>query len=141
MTLSQTEMATLTAVAGMMIPPSTAHAVPGADDPSIIADLADTLGRDLTALQRALAALGADFATQPDPVREARAAAFRAAGGADLALLTRLILQAYYRDDRVVRSLGREARPPFPLGNSIEPGDWSLLEPVKARAPFWRRAE
>lgn len=141
MSLTPTEIATLIAAAGMMIPPSAAYAVPGADDPAIIADLTRTVGRDLVALQRALAALGNDFAAQPAPVREARAATFRAAGGADLALLTRLVMQAYYRDDRVVRSLGRETRPPFPLGNAIAQGDWSLLEPVKARAPFWRRVE
>jgi hypothetical protein len=32
-----------------------------------------------------------------------------------------------------------EARPPFPQGFSVEQGDWSLLDPVRARAPMWRR--
>jgi hypothetical protein len=49
------------------------------------------------------------------------------------------VLQCYYRDDRVLRSLGIELRPPFPLGHVLPDGDWSLLEPVKARPPMLRR--
>ena len=54
--------------------------------------------------------------------------------------LGRVVLSAYYRDDRVVRSLGREPGPPFPRGHVMPPTDWSLLDPVKTRAPFWRKA-
>jgi hypothetical protein len=50
------------------------------------------------------------------------------------------VLQCYYRDDRVLRSLGLELRPPFPKGYGLEQGDWSLLDPVKARPLMWRRA-
>src|SRR5580693_9556569 len=76
-----------------------------------------------------------------DPARrEAAAMALRAKGGAAVATLTRVVLQCYYRDDRVVRSLGLEPRPPHPKGHVLEDGDWSLLDPVRARAPTWRRA-
>ena len=44
------------------------------------------------------------------------------------------MLQCYYRDDRVLRSLGLELRAPFPKGYTLEQGDWSLLDPVKAQA-------
>jgi hypothetical protein len=71
--------------------------------------------------------------------REAVAREFRASGGAPAAALTRVVLQSYYRDDRVVRSLGLELRPPFPKGYALEQGDWSLLDPVKARPSTWRR--
>jgi hypothetical protein len=64
----------------------------------------------------------------------------RAKGGTAVATLTRVVLQCYYRDDRVVRSLGLEARPPYPKGHVLEDGDWSLLDPVRARPPMWRRA-
>ena len=43
-----------------------------------------------------------------------------------------------YRDDRVLRSLGMEPRPPFPKGFEVEQGDWSLLEPVKRRGKLYR---
>ncbi len=71
--------------------------------------------------------------------REAVAKEFRSTGGAAVAALTRVVLQCYYRDDRVVRSLGLELRPPFPKGHVLEDGDWSLLDPVKARPSMWRR--
>jgi phosphoenolpyruvate synthase/pyruvate phosphate dikinase len=50
----------------------------------------------------------------------------------------RVLLGAYYRDDRVLRRIGREPRAPFPEGHELPAGDWSLLEVVKQRAPFWR---
>jgi hypothetical protein len=70
-----------------------------------------------------------------DPARrEAAATALRAKGGAAVGALTRVILQCYYRDDRVVR-LGLEPRPPHPMGHVLEEGDWSLLDPVRVRPP------
>ena len=63
-----------------------------------------------------------------------------AKGGPAVATLIRVVLQCYYRDDRVVRSLGLEPRPPYPKGHVLEDGDGSLLDPVRARPPIWRRA-
>ena len=54
--------------------------------------------------------------------------------------LVRVVLQCYYRDDRVLRSLGLELRAPFPKGHVLPEGDWSLLDPVRARAGSLRRA-
>ena len=64
---------------------------------------------------------------------------FRASGGVPVAALVRVVLQCYYRDDRVLRSLGLELRPPFPKGYTLEQGDWALLDPVKARPSTLRR--
>lgn len=47
---------------------------------------------------------------------------------------------SYYQDDRVLEALGLEARPPFPQGYEVRPGDLSLLDPVRRRAPFYRDA-
>ena len=68
------------------------------------------------------------------------AAAFLASDAPEVTTLGRVILQCYYRDDRVVRSLGLEPRPPFPKGHTLEQGDWSLLDPVRARPKLWRDA-
>ena len=38
-------------------------------------------------------------------------------------------------------SIDLKSTPPFPGGHEIEQGDWNLLDPVKARAPFYRRVE
>src|SRR6516162_1999713 len=42
--------------------------------------------------------------------------------------------------DRVMRSLGLEPRPPYPKGFEVEQGDWSLLDPVRARPKLYRDA-
>jgi hypothetical protein len=52
--------------------------------------------------------------------------------------LVRVVLLCYYRDDRVMRSLGQEPRPPFPKGHVVEQGDWSLLDPVRKRPRMYR---
>ena len=131
-------------IAGMIIPASMEFDVPGADDPAIQADIAATLGRDAGPVREALDELarlaGAPLAALDPARREAAAMALRAQGGAAVATLTRVVLQCYYRDDRVVLSLGLEPRPPHPKGHVLEDGDWSLLDPVRARPPMWRRA-
>jgi len=133
----------LRTVAGMIIPASVEFDVPGADDPAIQADMVATLGRDAGPVREALDQLarlaGAPLADLDPARREAVATELRAKGGAAVAALTRVVLQCYYRDDRVVRSLGLEPRPPYPTGHVLEDGDWSLLDPVRARLPIWRR--
>ncbi len=130
-------------VAGMMIPPSEQYAVPGADDAAIQADIMATLGRDTERVCEALDHLarlaGKPLSEVDAALRDAVASEFRANGGAAAATLIRAVLQCYYRDDRVLRSLGLELRPPFPIGYPLEQGDWSLLDPVKARPPMLRR--
>ncbi len=66
---------------------------------------------------------------------------FRETGGAPLAALVRVVLLCYYRDDRVMQSLGQEPRSPFPKGHVVEQGDWSLLDPVRARPPMYRTVD
>jgi hypothetical protein len=134
----------LRAIAGVMIPASAEFGVPGADDPVIQADIVATLGRDTALVREALDQL-ARLAGRPladlDPAqRDAVAVELRASGGDAVMTLTRVVLQCYYRDDRVVRSLGLEPRPPYPKGHVLEDGDWSLLDPVRARRQMWRPA-
>ena len=143
-TLTPAQRDDLRIIAGLMIPPSAEFDVPGADDPAIQADMLATLGRDAADVRASLDKLaglaGAPLASLDASRQEAVAAALRETGGAAVATLARVILQCYYRDDRVVRSLGLEPRPPYPKGHVLEDGDWSLLDPVRARPPFWRRA-
>ena len=133
----------LRVVAGMMIPESAEYQVPGADDAAIQADILATMGRDtpmvFAALDHLARLAGSPLAQLDDTGRDAVASEFRASGGAPAATLSRVILQCYYRDDRVLRSLNLELRPPFPKGYELEQGDWSLLDPVKARPPMWRK--
>jgi hypothetical protein len=141
--LTASEVRDLRAFAGTMIPASERYAAPGADDEAIFADIVKSLGRDREdiglALKRLTVLAGGAFADLPAERRLAVANELRAEGGLPLAALTRAILLCYYRDDRVMRSLGQEPRPPFPLGHVVEQGDWSLLDPVRKRTPFYRR--
>ena len=135
----------LRALAATIIPASSAYGVPGADDDKIFADIQRSLERDRDDICRALAHLatlsGGAFAELGPDRRMEVAAAFREAGGAPLTALVRVVLLCYYRDDRVMRSLGQEPRPPFPKGHVVEQGDWSLLDPVRARPPMYRKVD
>ena len=134
----------LRTVAAMIIPASDEYKVPGADDPAIQADVLATLGRDTAMVAQALDHLarlaGKPLAELDAARRDEVAREFRASGGGPAATLVRVVLQCYYRDDRVLRSLGLELRAPFPKGHVLPDGDWSLLDPVRARPPSLRRA-
>ena len=143
--LSQAQRDDLRTIAAMMIPESAEYRVPGADDPAIQADILATLGRDTKRMREALDHVarlaGKPLAELDAQWRDAVASEFRTTGGPAAATLVRVVLQCYYRDDRVLRSLGLELRAPFPKGYSLEQGDWSLLDPVKARPSMWRRVK
>jgi hypothetical protein len=141
-TLTETEIVDLRCLAGMIVPASARYAVPGADDDAIFGDIVGSIGRDHEAVRAALAALrslaGGSFAALDAARRFEVAAKLRAEGGTPVAVLTRIVLLCYYRDERVMASLGLEVRAPFPKGHVVEQGDWSLLDPVRSRKPFWR---
>jgi hypothetical protein len=142
--LTQTQRDDLRTIAAMIIPASDEYKVPGADDPAIQVDMIKTLGRDTALVTKALDHLarlsGKPLAALDPAKRDAVIDEFRATGGAATATLVRVVLQCYYRDDRVLRSLGIELRAPFPKGHVLPDGDWSLLDPVKARPQNLRRA-
>ena len=143
-TLTAAQRDDLRTIAAMIIPESAEYRVPGADDSRIQADILATLGRDTKQVAAALDHLarlaGMPLARLDPTLREAVAKEFRANGGAPAATLVRVVLQCYYRDDRVLRSLGLELRPPFPNGHVLPDGDWSLLDPVKKRPSKLRQA-
>ena len=142
-TLTETEIADLRCLAGMIVPASTKYGVPGADDEVIFADILNSIGRDRDKVLAALAKLrtlaGGPFVDLDSARRGEVAGKLRAEGGGPTSVLTRIVLLCYYRDDRVMVSLGLEPRPPFPKGHEVEQGDWSLLDPVRTRKPFWRQ--
>lgn len=142
--LTRAQRDDLRTIAAMIIPPSTEYRVPGADDEIIQADIIATLGRDTKPVAAALDHLarlaGQPLAELDAERRDAVAQEFRKHGGTAAATFVRVVLQCYYRDDRVLRSLGLELRAPFPKGHVLPDGDWSLLDPVKARGGTLRRA-
>ena len=143
--LSDAGQAILRALAGAIIPASEAHGVPGADDETIFADLMSSAGPTMQfiaehlSVLETLAADGGFLAATPER-QVALAEQFRAAQPEAAGLIISLICQCYYRDPRVLESLGTPPRPPFPAGFDIDQGDWSLLDPVRARGPIYRPA-
>jgi hypothetical protein len=140
--LSDAEIEDLGVIAGTMVPEDTALRMPGADDPAILEDMVRSMGRDLPLVREAVAAIAAKsgeaFAEMDQAAREALINEWYPGGGAPALALGRVIASAYYRDDRVLSALGHEARAPFPKGYVLEEGDWSLLDVVRKRQPFWR---
>ena len=143
--LNPDEVRDFRALARMIIPPSETYRVPGADDDLIFSDICRSLERDFNDVRRALGDLkelsGGAFADLGTERRAQVANAFREKGGPALMALVRVVLLCYYRDDRVMQSFGQEPRSPFPKGHVVEQGDWSLLDPVRARPPIWRRVK
>jgi hypothetical protein len=140
--LTPEEVRDLRRLAGFMVPASAAHGLPGANDEVIFGDIVRSLGRDRDAVREALSQLreiaGRDFAGVDEVEAEAAAMTLLGRGGPVVMALGRAVLQCYYRDDRVMRALGREPRPPFPKGHLLEPGDWLLLDAVRGRPRMWR---
>ena len=140
--LTATERRDLRRLVGFMVPASAEYGVPGADDETIFADIVDSLGRDQDDVRKALAMLrdmtDGDFAALDDAKAEAAAMLLLSHEGPVSIALGRAVLQCYYRDDRVMRAVGREPRSPFPRGHVLEQGDWSLLDAVRGRPRMWR---
>lgn len=127
------ERTILQTLAGMIIPPSSAYQVPGADDDLIFADILNTARANENEVRTALA-----FAQSIDKPLQSATAELQ--GSPELNPVVTIVMQCYYRDDRVMESLNMEARPPFPKGFEVPQGDWSILEPVQQRGKIWRDA-
>jgi len=140
--ITDIELRDLCDIAGTMIPANAGRNLPGADDPAIQADIVRTVGRDLPLVKEAIAAIaaksGGAFAALNVDRREALINDYYASRSAPVMTLGRVILGAYYRDDRVLTALGVEPRAPFPKGFTVEQGDWSLLDAVRNRPQLWR---
>ena len=149
----------IVALAEGIIPANSDHGVPSAGDATIAADILATAKRYPAQVAAALALedhlatakFGKAFA---DLDVEARLEIIEGANQpgffddvdwefdpaqiAGQRTLLNIIVQCYYRDDRVMRSLGMEPRPPYPQGFAVEEGDWSLLDPVRRRGKIYR---
>ena len=115
----------------MIVSASTEFGVPGADDELIFADILRS-AREVEAPVRAALQLAANVSV------ELSQASAELEGHSEMAPFVSLVMQCYYRDDRVMEALGMEARAPFPLGYEVPEGDWSMLEAVQARGKIWR---
>ncbi|HWK67598.1 MAG TPA: hypothetical protein VNS34_21935 [Rhizobiaceae bacterium] len=142
--LSPAEFECLRCIAGHIIPASDEFGVPGADDEAIVGDMVRSIGRDKEELRRALRdvtdAAGGALDTLVLADQAALLARLRETRPGGLSVVEAVVSRSYYRDERVLRSIGMEPRPPFPRGYPVDQGDWSLLDPVRKRLPMYRDA-
>jgi hypothetical protein len=137
---TESERQVIGLIAGAVIPEDASLALPGANDPAILTMVLDKVAEQFA--ERVSAGI-TELLKEIEPKTlnpealldflegDARFRSF-------LQMLTIAIMQGYYQDGRVLESLGLASRPPFPDGHEVESGDWSLLDPVRGRAPFYR---
>jgi hypothetical protein len=138
--LTNAHLVLLRQLAGRIIPASAEYGVPGADDEAIFQEIVDALQPNMAPVRDMLAGLEPGHVGEPPADTDALIQRLGASHEMAFAALIAAVAQCYYRDDRVMRSLGMEIRPPFPKGFEVDEGDWSLLDPVRARPRFWRDA-
>lgn len=134
----------LRVLAGWMIPADAER--PSAADGRIWAEIAATLAERAELTRSGVEALAtilsshdtSGLADWSEADRLALVEQWRSVATAFLGFFEASVAACYYRDERVLRSLNLPARPPFPEGHAVAPTDWSLLEPVRKRAPFYR---
>lgn len=141
---SSAELDLMRGLAGLMIPASDEYGVPGANDDAIFdvivtrakesADGVKAGLHEVEALSRGRH--GQDFLALDNETALTLAEDLR--DKYQLHLLMSITAQCYYQDDRVLVALAIEPRPPFPQGHEVTQGDWSLLDPVRARKKFYR---
>ena len=134
---------TLIALLDTMIPENEQFDAPSAGEEDIVQDVISSMTGDSREVVIALLeqinsdSAGAFHELSPSERREIFENLERQ-HNRNLRVLSSLLLQCYYRADKVLQSLGMDARPPYPVGHEVEEGDWSLLDPVKARGKIYR---
>ena len=131
-------------VAAAMIPTDASRNMPAADHPHILRDILQTaVAAELAAIcayvnRLAHNVLGCDFAQANFDQKNELANNLAGSNAPEVRGFVSLVVQCYFRDDRVLGALGLEARAPFPKGHDVPAGEWDLLETVKRRQPFYR---
>ena len=144
---SNTERKCLSAIAAAMIPANSEQGLPGADDDQIFPRILDRASKIAGAVRACLNAVesaslsrnSAGFVALDMNERVELLQGLHQKSPMLLGPLVGMISASYYEDDRVLESLGHEPRAPFPEGHQLEAGDWSLLDPVRSRQPFYRK--
>ena len=134
MSLASDEQARLRQIVAMIIPASTEYGVPAADDPAIFGEILIAAERRVDETRAAISAVDALGDLEP----AAMGVALHRTSPEAAQHLQALTSECYYRDPRVLEAIGVEPRPPFPKGYDVQQGDFSLLDPVRARGPIWR---
>lgn len=134
--LTEPQRGILNALLNSIIPPDAERGMPGAGTIGLLAPGGETeLIEAAAAILPAVTEIAGGLPAAVTPAILDRIAS------AQPALFQQLVMQTlicYYRNDEALRGLGLEPGPPFPRGNTIDPGDLSLLDPVRSRGKLYR---
>ncbi len=144
--LNDTQRATLSAMCDLMIPASADGKMPAASLLGIYDDISDLTEAEVTALSDGLSQIEAvaqrshndSFSALAPDDAQALFDGLRSELRRFTGIFTVQTAARYYSHDQVMPLIGLEARPPWPKGNVVDQGDWSLLDPVRKRAPMYR---
>ena len=139
-TYTEEERALLTRLCELMIPAGEDR--PSAADPEVFEDILVRLSTHESVLKPVLTILAtlsldelaaSEQVTMINQHREAYSTFFQ--------IFESQVIQAYYANSIVLTSLGVNSPSPYPGGYDVQETDWSLLDPVRGREPFYRKLE
>jgi hypothetical protein len=139
-TYTEEERAVLAWLCELMIPAGLDR--PSAADPELFKDILSRLSAHESVLKPALAILAtlslkklaaSEQVALINQHRESYSTFFQ--------IFESQVIQAYYANSIVLTSLGVNAPSPYPGGYDVQETDWSLLDPVRGREPFYRKLE
>ena len=139
----------LAAALDLLIPPSADGRLPGAGELGLARYVEELLAKTpaprpllaqgLAALEAAAAGRGArGFAELPRDAQRALLDAHAQTAPGFAPTLLFLVMTGYYREPRVLASLGLEDRPPFPKGHAVAESDFTGLDAVRRRGKLYR---
>jgi len=145
-TFSEKDQHIIAVLAEMVIPKSKEYCIPGASDPKIVNNILEDAIRQPNQLFKAIEAVktltnerfDVGFSELDINIQEEITILFRREYPQLSKQFANLVAQSFYRDDRIMKSIELEVRPPYPEGYEVEQGDWSLLNDVRRREPFYR---
>ena len=145
--LNDEQTKSLTPLLNCIVPPDADSGMPGAGE-------LDFIGYVNEFAPEAVAGIRSELDELNTAATEEAGSSFGELPGADQATVLEILrhrnvrfgraivvqaMACYYQDDRVVALLGEQS-PPFPEGNTVHPGDLTLLDPVKAGGRRYREA-
>ncbi len=146
--LTDDQLRCLSILLDMIIPPDPTSGMPGAGELDFVGYVSEFARDRIDAIQTELDLLNQEAGNQyqrnffdlEQRDRDALVDRLRSTNEQFAQTISVQTMACYYQDDRVVAALGMEARPPFPKGNEVKPGDLSLLDPVRQREQIYRDA-
>ena len=141
------QMTTLNVLIELLIPASADGRMPSAKSLNLYANVADLPTQDRALFESGLAAIEArsqssyslDFSELSVEQAKALVDRLRGEGSAFIQSFMTQTAGRYLADDGVMILLGLEARPPWPKGNQVIEGDWTLLDSVRGMPKIYRQ--